>query len=395
MHLAWYLWIVLVVGGLGSVGLLLTLTMASITTLLAPRLSQQRDILPEGVAWPALSVIVPACNEGDTLEAALSTLLASDYPALEIVIVNDRSTDATGAIIERMASTDSRILPVHVTDLPEGWLGKLHAMQLGTERATGEFLLYSDADVHFEPSALRRAVAWMEREQLGHLAIIPQVVRHDLLYNATISCFAVFYLAAVKAWRIGKEGSESYGGVGAFSMVRRTDFERSLGWEWLKMEVGDDVGLGMMMVREAGAKSALGIGPKLLHIDWYSSVGALVKGLEKNSYGAMCGYSRSRVAGAACLLLGMLVGPVVALLSPFPTLWILAGGTLSSLVLLAFVFRRIEQPALATLCSPLGLPVLAMTLVRSAIITERQGGICWRGQFYPLAELKSGRRVDL
>jgi hypothetical protein len=393
--LPWYLWIVIVVGGFGSLGLLTALTMASITTILAPRLARQRDVLPEGVPWPTLSVIVPSCNEEDTLEAALTTLLASDYPKMEIVLVNDRSTDATGAIIERMANADSRILPIHIDELPEGWLGKLHAMHRGTQQATGEFLLYSDADVHFEPSALRRAIVWMERDRLGHLAIIPRLVGRGLLYNATISCFAVFYLAAVKAWRIGKEGSESYGGVGAFSMVRRTDFDQSPGWEWLKMEVGDDVGLGMIMVREAGAKSILGIGPELLQIDWYSSVGALVAGLEKNSYGAMCGYSMLRVAGAASMLLGMLVGPFLAVLSPFPALWALAGGVLSSLVVLALVFRRVGQPILASLCCPLGLAVLAGALVRSAFTTERQGGIRWRRQFYPLAELKAGRRVDL
>jgi len=393
--LAWYLWIVILVGGFGSFGLLIVLTMASITTLRSPRLARQGDTLPEGIAWPALSVIVPACDEEDTIEAALTTLLASDYPNMQIVLVNDRSTDTTGAIIERMAMADSRILPVHIKHLPAGWLGKLHAMHQGTQRATGEFLLYSDADVHFEPSALRRAIVWMERDQLGHLAIIPRLVGRGLVYNATISCFAVFYLAAVKAWRIGKEGSESYGGVGAFSMVRRTDFERSPGWEWLKMEVGDDVGLGMIMVREAGSKSALGIGPDLLQVDWYSSVGSLVRGLEKNSYGAMCGYSLLRVAAATSMLLGMLAGPLLAALSPFPLLWVLAGGALASLLFLALALQRVGQPILASLCCPLGLAVLAGTLVRSAFATERQGGIRWRGQFYPLAELKAGRRVDL
>src|SRR6185369_2740694 len=108
------------------------------------------------------SVVVPACNEARTIERALTSLLAQDYPDLEIVLVDDRSSDETGAIIEHLAASDRRISAIHVRELPAGWLGKVHALQRGLERARGELVLFTDADIHFAPGALRRAVAWVE-----------------------------------------------------------------------------------------------------------------------------------------------------------------------------------------------------------------------------------------
>ena len=380
---------------LGCLLLTLAFSLASYTTRRAQHLSLQSGELPDGRPWPKLSVVVPACDEAETIEPALKSLLSSTYPDFEVLIVNDRSRDETGEIIGRIAGGDPRVQAITIEELPDGWLGKVHAMHQATARATGEFLLYTDADVHFGVGALERAVVWMETKQLGHLALIPKIMSRGLLYNAAISCFAVLYLAAVKGWRIGEAGSEAYGGVGAFSMVRRSDFERTGGWEWLKMEVADDVGLGMMMVRQTQAVSALGVAPDLLQVDWYPSVSGLIRGLSKNAFGAMCGYSPTRVIGVLLLSITMLVGPITALTSDSPVLHALAGVSLGSLVLLAHHFRRIRQPVLATLLAPLGLAVLGWTLLASMITTLGQRGIVWRDRFYPLDALRAGRRVDL
>jgi hypothetical protein len=391
----WWFYLEVLVGWGGSCALIFGLLAASYSMRKAQTLdARSPDLAGEG-EWPKLSVIVPACDEAQTIEAAFRTLAGVDYPNLEIILVNDRSTDQTGAIIDRLAQEDSRVLPVHVTELPEGWLGKLHAMHQGTARATGDFFLYTDADIHFSPTSLRRAVAWMEQDQLGHLTLVPRLKGHALLYNAMISCFGVLYLLAVRAWRIGKDDSDSYGGVGAFSMVRRVDFERGPGWTWLKMEVGDDIGLGLAMVREAGATSMLGLGSKHIAVDWYSGLGALVSGLEKNSYGAICGYSPLRTLAAISMLVGLFLGPIIAGLSGHYLLWVAPIGLGLALLWTARSLRRIGQPFGATLLAGLGLPVMAFALARSMFKTEKQRGVVWRGQFYPLAALKEGRRVDL
>jgi cellulose synthase/poly-beta-1,6-N-acetylglucosamine synthase-like glycosyltransferase len=122
---------------------------------------------------PRVSIIVPARNEAPHVEAALRSVLNLDYPNYEVFVVNDRSTDATGEIIDRIAASHPGAPPLHVlhiTDLPPGWLGKPHAMWLSAQQAAGDWLLFTDADVSFRPDCLRRAIAYAERERADHLA---------------------------------------------------------------------------------------------------------------------------------------------------------------------------------------------------------------------------------
>jgi len=134
--------------------------------------------------WPRISLVVPARDEGLHIAGALASKLTCGYPSLEVVAIDDRSTDDTGAIIDRAAASDPRVAAVHVTDLPEGWLGKVHAMARGLERATGEWVLFSDADVHVEPGALERIVAWAEAGGVDLVAVLPRVHPVGLLIDA-------------------------------------------------------------------------------------------------------------------------------------------------------------------------------------------------------------------
>jgi len=123
----------------------------------------ERDTLP------TLSVLVPACNEAATLEQAMQSLLAMDYPCMEIIAVNDRSTDGTGALLERLAAENPRLRVRHVVELPAGWLGKNHALHVASQEATGDWLLFTDADVVYSPDALLRAVSYARRVGADHL----------------------------------------------------------------------------------------------------------------------------------------------------------------------------------------------------------------------------------
>src|SRR5436853_4310020 len=115
---------------------------------------------------PRVSIIIPARNEERNVEEALRSILALDYDDLEIDVVDDRSTDSTGEILDRMARANPRLRVVHVRELPPGWLGKNHARELGGSRATGDYRLWTDAEVVLAPSALRRAVAAMAADGL-------------------------------------------------------------------------------------------------------------------------------------------------------------------------------------------------------------------------------------
>ena len=118
--------------------------------------------------------MIPARNEERNLEQALQSVLALDYPDLEIIVVNDRSTDDTGAILEKMAERDTRLAVVTIDDLPTGWIGKPHALHVGAQQARGEFILFTDADIVFDPLAFQKAMAHVLAHQFDHVTLIPQ-----------------------------------------------------------------------------------------------------------------------------------------------------------------------------------------------------------------------------
>ena len=354
---------------------------------------------PEPQRWPKLSVIVPARNEADKLEPAARTLLASDYPDLEIVLIDDRSTDTTGEIIDRLADDDARVRAVHVTELPDGWLGKVHAMHAALRHAGGEFVLFTDADVHFSPGALRKSVAYCQRRGLDHLAALPGLFPSSLLLDAMISVFLRQFIAFIsRPWAVGKPGSRAYTGVGAFNLVRRSAFDATEGFEWLRMEVADDMGLALLLKR-SGARAAVvsAVGDIALH--WYRTVREGARGAEK-SYATLAQFSVLRTLAIALVSLSVEVSPIAALvpLALAPTRWIGYGGiaVFAALVFSAVALARWAQArAVPLLLGPLVAPLMMALFVAVALAGRRRGGVLWRGTLYPAKAFRNQMRVRL
>jgi len=158
---------------------------------------------------------VPARDEAAGIEPAMRSLLAQHGPGLEIIAVDDRSTDGTGEILARLAAGDPRLTVLRVETLPEGWLGKTHAMHLATERARGEWLLFTDADVTMRPGAIRLALARARRERLAHLAVVPRLRARGALLRAVLLPISATVFVRYMAWRRRGQGL----GVGAFNLV--------------------------------------------------------------------------------------------------------------------------------------------------------------------------------
>src|SRR5215813_1207526 len=246
-----------------------------------PVLSEQETRTPS--LWPRVSAVVPACNEAPQLESAALTLTQQDYPDLEIVLVDDRSTDNTGKIIDRLACNDPRIQAVHVETLPSGWLGKVHALHRGVEEASGNWLLFTDADVHFSPGALRRAIAFALDQRTDHLALIPRTIHKSFWLEVAVNAFAFFFLVTTRAAGINLPGSKAFVGIGAFNLVSAKAFHRTPGFEWLRLEPGDDVALGFML-KQAGGTTRLAFAQEELSVQWYPSVAAMFQGAREKPF---------------------------------------------------------------------------------------------------------------
>ncbi|MDX1624019.1 MAG: glycosyltransferase family 2 protein [Gemmatimonadota bacterium] len=379
-------------GALGSAVWIATLFRATRSLLRLPDLgdgSPARD-----ADLPSLAVIVPARDEAGAIEAALRSILSQRYPDLEVVVVDDGSTDATGEIVDRLAGEDPRLVALHLEDPPpEGWLGKIHAVERATRETSAEWLLYTDADVRFAPDAARRAVARAERERLDHLSAIPTVESPTAPMRVVVAAFGL--LALVHAMDHHDPDHEDAFGIGAFNLVRRAALERTPGWEWLRREPADDVGLARM-IRAAGGRSSLVFGHDRVRLRWYGGLGATVRGFEKNAFGFAGRYRPGRTLAASA-------GGAVFALAPFaalaaPAWWARAavGGVAIGLLAFAAVRRRrLGLPFWPPLLAPLGVAALAWAIARSGLVAWRRGGIAWRGRLYPVQELREGQRVWL
>ncbi len=359
-----------------------------------PKLSQLDA--PKPNVWPKVSVVVPGCNEADKVEAAARSILASDYPALEIIFVDDRSTDGTGEVMDRVAAEHSNARVIHVKELPEGWLGKLHAMDAGLKASSGEFVLFTDADVHIAPGTLRRAIAHCEAGRLDHFSALPELYPTHFALDATLSSSVRQLMVVMRGWAVSNPKSRAGAGVGAFNLVRRSAFDRTPGFEWLRLETGDDVALAQMM-KDHGARSAFATGFDEVGVHWYRSFSEAARGAEKGWSSAMQ-FSVLRAAMLAVFAVALEMAPLLLALPVIftgPTALSCACLAVPALYLfVALAFHHWVRHNIWThLLSIFFVPVLALFVIRTAWLGWKRGGVVWRGTLYKSEELRKGRRV--
>jgi glycosyltransferase involved in cell wall biosynthesis len=360
-----------------------------------PALRDQHTPVP--AVWPRLSVLIPACNEAPNLESAVATLLQQDYPDLEIILVDDRSSDGTGEIIERLARENPRIRAVHVETLPRGWLGKVHALHRGVERASGDWLLFTDADVHFGAAILRRAVALVLHQRVDHLALIPRTIQKSFWLELAVNTFGLLFFITTRAASVNRPGSKAFVGIGAFNLVNAQRFHRTPGFEWLRLEPGDDVGLGMM-IKQSGGTTRLAFAYEDLSLQWYPSVTAMFKGLEKNLFGPGSRYRWWLMLIQVGVIWALVAAPYVSLalglahgLAP---LWTAGAAAISMQLIFPVCFLADRKTkGFILLLFPVGVLLITAMMLRAGYQCLKNGGIDWRGTHYPIDQLRAGQRV--
>jgi hypothetical protein len=350
------------------------------------------DPEPPADGLPTLSVVLAARDEAPAVEAALRSLLACRYPNCEVIAVDDRSRDGTGAILDRLAAQRPvpgrpRLRVVHLRSLPPGWLGKCHALWRGALAARGSWLLFTDADVIFRPDALARGVAAALRGGFDHVTLAPRLLAGPYLLQATVGAFATVVTTLVHTWGVRSPRSRTAFGIGAFNLVRAAAYRRVGGHAAIRMRPDDDVALGRLLKR-AGFRSAVGVAGPLLAVRWYAGLGEMARGVEKNAPAAT-DYRWGWAVLAALGVLALYDGPfLLAALAQGPARALAAGAAL--LVLAAYAGVNAEAgPSPATVpAAPLGFLLLVAIYLRGVLLAAWRGEIRWRGRAYPLAELR-------
>jgi cellulose synthase/poly-beta-1,6-N-acetylglucosamine synthase-like glycosyltransferase len=346
--------------------------------------------VPELDRWPSISLIAPGRNEERNIEAAARSLLQIDYPELEITLVNDRSTDATGEILDRLAAEFPRLNVVHIAELPAGWLGKNHAMQVGADRSRGEWLLFTDADILFEPTALKRAIGYAIEQQVDHLAATPDTRMPSWLLHAFTVTFAIYFSIFFRIWAVRDPKSKAHVGIGAFNLVKADVYRAVEGHQRIKMRPDDDIKLGKI-IKLAGHKQDIVHGSEMVVVEWYRTIGELIRGLEKNTF-AGTDYNVFLTVFSTILSLLFNVWPYVGVfVVPSPTRWVYLAVCLTLWLLAWLIARSMKVPQSCALAMPLTVLLMVYIQWRTMLLNYWQDGIRWRDTHYSLAELRANK----
>ena len=345
----------------------------------------QYDTTPTGN--PSITVIVPACNEAPHITPCLQSLIQQDYPHLQIIAVNDRSTDTTGTIIDTLAAQHlTQLRALHITQLPSGWLGKTNALAQAAALATSDFLLFTDADVIFRPDALRRSLAYAVASHADHLVTVPTTIIRRWDEAAVLGFFQIFSLWAARPWKIPDPRAKRDAiGIGSFNLLRRSAYLAIGGLEPQRMDILEDITLGRR-IKKAGLAQRIAFGRNLASVHWAAGANGLVQVMTKNIFSAFR-FHISLLLGACLWLTLFCVAPAAGLFyapTRTPALITLAAVSYGYYLL----SRTSGIPTRNALLSPLAALLFIFTLLRSMTTTLHQGGVIWRGTFYPLRDLR-------
>jgi len=342
---------------------------------------------------PRLSVVVPARNEAAALRTSVLSLLAQSHPNCEVIVVNDRSEDDSQAALAALQANHPELIVMTIDTLPAGWLGKNHALAQGAKRASGTWLLFTDADVHYHLGAIAQLHQHALDRKLEHLVALPRIHTPGVAITALVSVFTLFFTLYGRPWRARVPGAPEAIGMGAFSMMTKGAYDAVGGMAAVAMRPDDDVRLGKRL-KDAGIKQDAVFATELLWLTWYDSARKALGGFHKNAFAALNYWPWLALVVMAWLLLTSVW--------PFVALWLTSGVSrwlwAASVVIIAMLYWRNQRDSQVgwwyVLLHPLGTLAIVYAIAASMSLALWRGGIFWRGTFYSLAELRTPPQVS-
>ena len=354
-------------------------------------LSPTTNLLLTASDAPLVSIVVPARNEEHrVLEPCIRSILAQDYGRFEVIAVNDRSTDATGAILHSLAATDERLRVIEGKEPPPGWLGKPHAMHQALSQARGEWILATDADMIFHSAALRTALDRTLEAEADALTLLPRFEAHSFWERVMIPTWAWVFLMFAVFYRTHDPKSSRGVGIGGFFLLRRAALDRIGGYEALKDEVMEDVRLAERLKRSS-ARVLVDEAPALVRTRMYKTFSEMWECSTKNWFSGVNFSFPFALFCVVSMYLVAVVPPVIALITGVAMatgvssdLWpVVVPAVLSWLLqvlVMVLASRRPEVSPVYALTTPLGLALMYAMLFDSSIRITTGRGVKWKGR---------------
>ena len=329
-----------------------------------------------------ISVIIPARNEEQDIAASLRSVLNQEGINLEVIVVNDYSTDRTGEIIDEIAQSDARVKVLHHPPLTPGWLGKCNAMQHGAAEATGDYSLFADADILHTPGCFATVLNVMQENAYEFISLLPRFENLSFWENVNVPIY--FFGVAKLLATPGLEDPDSPNAVasGALMLIKTQVFRDIGGFEGVKEEMADDIGLARLL-KARHYRVGYRLAPECLQVRLF-----------KNSRDAFWGTTKNillAVEGHLWLAFPLIILGIVQNWTPLLSvavgvvfgngLLLLAGMVTYGIQYLSFfsVGHLLRFHPLKLLFFPLVVIVATCCIVR-ALFYHTKGAIFWRGR---------------
>ena len=366
-------------------------------TVLLPKVPRARDglRLPPPSTWPKLSIIVPAHNEQRVIETCARTLLASDYPNFDVLFVLDRCTDRTRELLRPFEARDPRVRVHENGSCPDGWAGKCNVARVGAELVAGEYVLFTDADVEFDPTVVRAAMLLMLHQKRGLVSLLPTLTANTW-YERLVQPTAVMGLLRLYPIdKVNRESDRRPFANGQFLLFNRAIYDAVGGHAAVKDDLLEDIAFARV-IENHGSRGSLAVADGMLIVNMYGTFFAMREGW-KRIYVEACKRKVSRlrmhavriglvalggpVAQIAALVLGLLAGGWVALAA----LGVVGVGLLLQGIVLWVLYAQNRSPRIGILAYPLGGAIVAKAFWDGASDLANGRPIRWGGKEYILA----------
>jgi chlorobactene glucosyltransferase len=342
--------------------------------------------MPAG-ALPSVSVVIPARNEARDIEAAVRSHLAQDYPDFEVVVVDDRSTDETWAILARVAGADPRLQVVPGVEPPPGWMGKPHALFQGVSRARHGLVLLADADVRYDPPALREAVSFLCSRRLDLITFFPRVEMRGFWENVLMPYLAAAYMWG-PAFLVNSDRQRRFAaGGGTGMLVRREALEAAGGYEALRASVIDDIGLGIR-VRRSGGRCRMVLADDRVRLRMYQGFREVVDGFTKNIAFVFEGWTGAFLALATVFSWIAWTLPLAGAPGPAADMRLAAAGLALPVIARIALALFLGYPLWPAATHPLLATVWMCIAARSFSWRFLRRRVLWRGRHYDAARAR-------
>jgi glycosyltransferase involved in cell wall biosynthesis len=359
---------------------------------------QRMDLLRK--PWPALvdppwvTILIPAKDEGERIGGCIASALAQDYPQFDVIAVDDRSTDQTGAVMDEMASGDSRLRVIHIKDgsLPTGWFGKSFALHTAVPNAKGTWLCFVDSDVVLQPDVVSATIAVAEYKRFDLVSLLPRLESgsfwESLLVPLGGAATSAMYLLPFTNYNESKIAFAN----GQYLCIRRSVYEAVGGHEAVGGMFSEDVQIAKR-VKGMGYRPRLSVGTDYAAVRMYSSPAAVFKGWARNFYAGSLGRPWRILAAIAFMLIccfsayAAIGWGVWRELHPVSSIgglgWLASGGIhlLLMTYFLSLMYSWSGNRAVLALLFPLGGGLMLAVFAWSLWLCTR-GKVEWRGTTY-------------